>query len=104
MRIFQIHLAKNLLRISFVINAVFSGAATLALVFQCTPVSFFWHQWDGEHQGHCVSAKSVIWSCAAIAFAFDLWLIVLPIPFVARLKLSWQKKVQISIMFVIGAA
>ncbi|KAI9163611.1 hypothetical protein HJFPF1_05229 [Paramyrothecium foliicola] len=104
MRIFQIRLAKLLLLVSFVVNTIFCVSATLALACQCTPVNYFWLQWDGEHEGQCISTKTVVWALAVLAFVFDLWLIVLPVPFIARLKLSWQKKAQTSVMFVIGIA
>jgi hypothetical protein len=104
MRIFQVRLAKNILLTSLVLNILFCASAVISIVCQCTPVTYFWLRWDGEHQGHCVPTKHVVWTFAAIAFIFDLWLVILPIPFIARLKLSWQKKAQASIMFMLGLA
>jgi hypothetical protein len=104
MRIFQIKLAKDLLVYSFVINVVYCISAVTVLACQCSPVNYFWNQWDGEHEGRCLSTEKVVWACAAIAFVFDLWLILFPMAFIARLKLSWQKKLQASIMFIVGLA
>ncbi len=43
-------------------------------IFQCTPISYFWLRWDGEHEGHCVDANKVTLSGGII----DLFCFLLP--------------------------
>jgi hypothetical protein len=27
----------------------------------CRPISFFWTQWDGEHEGHCTNTQLIVY-------------------------------------------
>lgn len=103
LRIFSIPLARPLIIASLALDAAIAIVVVTTMSFQCTPVSYYWTQYeDGEHTGFCVSRLAITWTAAILSIAFDLWIILLPLPFVVRLKLSWQKRVVVSIMFAVG--
>lgn len=72
------------------------------MLFGCTPIDHFWNGWDDQHQGHCISLHAVFWAGAAIDISIDLWILLIPIPFIMRLKLSLRKRVLSGIMFAFG--
>lgn len=80
----------------------FGVANTFTMIFQCTPIFFFWDGWTGEYVGKCIDINTFSWCRAAIEIIIDLTIISLPIPLLLGLKLSWNKKLQILSMFSIG--
>lgn len=79
------------------------GVAYIILtLLQCRPVSFFWERWDGQHHGQCLNAYPLVLSSGIFGVVLDFWLIAVPVPFVIRLQLPWQKKVLVSSMFAVG--
>lgn len=80
----------------------FGAANTFSMIFQCTPISFFWDGWTGEYAGKCININTFSWIRAAIEIIIDLAIISLPIPLLLNLKLNWHKKLQILSMFSIG--
>ena len=80
----------------------FGVANTFSMIFQCTPISFFWNGWTGEYAGKCININAFSWIRAAIEIIIDLAIISLPIPLLLGLKLKWHKKLQILSMFSIG--
>ncbi|PCH05242.1 Hypothetical protein PENO1_023430 [Penicillium occitanis (nom. inval.)] len=72
------------------------------MIFQCTPISFFWDGWTGEYVGKCININTFSWIRAAIEIIIDLAIISLPIPLLLGLKLNWHKKLQILSMFSVG--
>jgi hypothetical protein len=72
------------------------------MIFQCTPVSFFWNGWTGEFAGKCININLFSWIRAGVEICIDLAIISLPIPMLVKLQMSWKKKVQILAMFGIG--
>lgn len=86
--------------VTFVI--CFGVSNTFSMIFQCTPVSFFWDGWTGEHAGKCIKINTFSWVRATLEIVVDLAIITLPIPLLLLLKLNWQKKLQLLAMFSIG--
>lgn len=78
-------------------------AFTLVCLFNCTPVSYIWENWDGEHTGKCINFHIFAWAHAAINITLDITIIALPIPELMDLSMSTKKKVQIIMMFSVGA-
>ncbi|KAF2790229.1 hypothetical protein K505DRAFT_377667 [Melanomma pulvis-pyrius CBS 109.77] len=85
------------------ISTAYGIAFTIACLFNCTPVSFIWENWDGEHKGKCINFHVFAWAHAAINIALDVTIIAVPIPELLKLSLSMKKKVYIIMMFSIGA-
>ncbi|KAI0479211.1 hypothetical protein GGR56DRAFT_665046 [Xylariaceae sp. FL0804] len=102
-RIFgHIKLARQLFQISFVIVSASAVAFLLTFACGCTPTSYWWTQWDGAHEGYCINTNITIWACTIIALAFDVWILVIPLPFIVRLHLPMRKKVLSAVMFGLG--
>lgn len=85
-----------------VFSVCFGISNTFTMIFQCTPVSFFWSGWTGELVGKCININTFSWIRAAVEILIDLAIISMPIPLLLRLKLNWIKKLQILAMFSIG--
>ncbi|KAH7139806.1 hypothetical protein B0J13DRAFT_478123 [Dactylonectria estremocensis] len=80
----------------------FGIANTCAMIFQCTPVPFFWIGWAGETAGTCIDINLFSWIRAAIEIAIDVAIISLPLPSVIKLQMNWKKKIQVLLMFIVG--
>jgi hypothetical protein len=74
------------------------------LIFQCRPISYAWTRWDGEHEGSCINVYAGIFAHAAINMILDLVILILPMPMLAKLHISysWRQKTHIFIMFSFG--
>ncbi|KAI1378020.1 hypothetical protein F4677DRAFT_32716 [Hypoxylon crocopeplum] len=101
-RIFNFTSASKILWLTFVANLIIWIVWFFLSIFQCKPVSYFWDQWDGEHQGSCFATNFVAWSAGAVDLAEDLFLLGLPFPYIRRLRLGLKKKIATSIMFAVG--
>ncbi|KAK7427394.1 hypothetical protein QQZ08_006163 [Neonectria magnoliae] len=80
----------------------FGIANTCAMIFQCTPVPYFWTGWSGETTGSCIDINLFSWIRAAIEIGIDVTILSLPLPTVVKLQMSWKKKFQVLLMFAIG--
>ncbi|RMJ16491.1 hypothetical protein CDV36_003783 [Fusarium kuroshium] len=84
------------------IVACFGIANTCTMIFQCTPIPFFWFGWAGEMTGKCIDINLFSWIRAAIEIAIDVAILSLPLPSVVKLQMSWKKKAQVLLMFALG--
>lgn len=74
----------------------------IAAVFQCTPISYAWTNWDGEHSGTCIPIHKLAWVGAASAITLDIITICLPFFPLYHLPLSRKLKLQVGAMFLVG--
>jgi hypothetical protein len=95
---------NRILQYTMVFNVVYNLSFLVAVICQCNPISDFWTQWEGIHQGHCGNANILMWVAATTGIAFDLWLLALPFPQLLSLNLHWKKKVMGGMMFFVGLA
>ncbi|KAI0137049.1 CFEM domain-containing protein [Xylariales sp. AK1849] len=84
------------------LNICYAVGYVLVLIFQCSPIDGAWLSWDGEYSSQCISINVLGWSAAAINIALDLATIILPLPELFQLSMSWKRKVQILLMFAVG--
>ncbi|KAI0009531.1 hypothetical protein F4779DRAFT_617566 [Xylariaceae sp. FL0662B] len=101
-RIFGSTHISRVLWVTFYSILVFWFAIFLVATFQCRPVSHFWNQWDGEHEGWCMSSGIPTWIGTGGGLVIDLWLLVLPLFYLRGLKLDLKKKIITLIMFAVG--
>jgi hypothetical protein len=94
----------RILQFTMAFNVVYNISFLMAVIFQCHPISDFWTQWSGEHEGHCGNANILAWVAAATGIVFDLWLLALPFPQLLVLNLHWKKKLMGGMMFFVGVA
>lgn len=104
LRVFIDRTFRKAVYIVVVALVCFAIAFFFALIFQCSPVSYAWTNWDSEKHGSCVNVNAGVWSHAALNIFFDLVVLALPIPQLTRLQFtySWKGKAQIGIMFSTG--
>ncbi|SPQ21475.1 21ddf509-0fbb-4637-ba98-7ed8b8a61aa5 [Thermothielavioides terrestris] len=104
LRIFTIGNPRPIVIGTMVVNTALSVGVVLSVAFQCQPVSLFWTRWDLQHEGHCLPSMPVFWSGAIATMVMDVWVILLPLPYVARLQLSLKKRLGVSFMLAIGVS
>lgn len=77
-------------------------AFALISIFQCRPIPFSRKRWDGEHKGTYNNINAQSWAASAINIFLDPFIIFLPMPQLAKLALSFRRKIQIILMFGAG--
>ncbi|KAH7091693.1 hypothetical protein FB567DRAFT_465162 [Paraphoma chrysanthemicola] len=82
------------------ILAMVSGILTVSFI--CTPVSYLWNSWDGEHKGHCLDHNAAVFAQAALSIVADIVTLALAISQVRNLQMSMKKKIGVMIMFSLG--
>lgn len=102
LRIFPGTRIRQLIWGTIILNTIYGIVFIFIGIFQCVPISYYWTNWDKEHQGKCVSINALAWSNAAISIALDIWMIALPISQVVTLNLHWKRKVGVALMFGVG--
>lgn len=102
MRIFPEPRIRRVLWATQALNAMFGIAYVFAAIFQCSPISYNWTRWDGEHEGSCIDITALAWSNAIVSIVFDIWMLAIPMHQLRKLKLHWKRKVGVGIMFIVG--
>ncbi|KAI0145192.1 hypothetical protein GGR57DRAFT_481055 [Xylariaceae sp. FL1272] len=88
--------------ILIVIVVLFGVANTLTIIFQCTPIPYFWTGWSGETTGSCIDINLFSWARAAIEIAIDVAILSLPLRDLIKLQMSWRKRAQVILVFALG--
>lgn len=102
LRIFPAQGVRRLLWGTVVFDVAFGVFFFFLAIFQCTPISYFWQEWDNEHEGHCLNKSAIAWANAAISIALDIWMLAIPLAQLKTLKLHWKKKIGVALMFCVG--
>ncbi|KAK1253300.1 hypothetical protein MKX07_001377 [Trichoderma sp. CBMAI-0711] len=102
--VFPGHKIRRLLIGTAAFNVVFGVVFVVAALMQCIPLHYYWAQYyDDPPQGRCFDLNKFAWANAGLGLAVDVWLIILPMSQVRKLKLHWKKKIGIIIMLTLGA-
>ncbi|KAL4947146.1 hypothetical protein BDW69DRAFT_190465 [Aspergillus filifer] len=72
----------------------------ILLFWVCQPISIFW----GNHDGFCYDMCAFALSNNIINLCMDLWILVLPLPIIFRMRVSTKHKILLSSLFSIGLA
>ncbi|KAL3481552.1 hypothetical protein BJX99DRAFT_253476 [Aspergillus californicus] len=72
---------------------------TFVLSFGCNPVA---KQWDPSIAGSCINTVSSYYGLAGTSLVFDVIIIALPLPILARLQLKLRQKVMLGVLFGLG--
>jgi hypothetical protein len=102
LQIFPFGGSKYAIWLTGVIVCAFGIVFILVSALACQPISHVWNKWDGEHEGRCVDIALIAWTNAAISIGLSLWLISIPLWKLRSLNLKQEKKVYITIMFILG--
>ncbi|KAM7194830.1 hypothetical protein V8F33_007028 [Rhypophila sp. PSN 637] len=102
LRIFGKSGARPYILVGNVLNFMLSLSFTFCVIFQCTPVSYFWNRWDGLHEGFCVDQWTMFLAGGVLATVLDIYFVVLPVRWVMKLQLSRIKKLLTAGMLSFG--
>ena len=102
LRIFPGPRTRAGIRGAIAVNCVLGISLFMASIFACTPIDYYWKQWDGEHQGHCLNISHLTVTGAAITVAMDVWTLAIPLWEIRQLNLGTRKKIQTMILFGLG--
>ncbi|UQC91403.1 uncharacterized protein CLUP02_16938 [Colletotrichum lupini] len=75
------------------VTTVYGIGQILAIVLVCSPVSYNWTQWDGEHQGKCGNVNLMAFINGRVNIAIDFILFILPVT--QFITVSWTLKKKI---------
>jgi hypothetical protein len=102
LRIFRVSKARPLIIASLVLILAEGILYTVPSIFKCQPVNFFWLGWDSQHNGRCINLRVLALVSVILGIACDVWMILLPVPFISKLNLPTKKKIQVSLLFAVG--
>ena len=78
-------------------------AMCISTAAECTPSSYAWTRWDGEHEGHCINTVAQIYLGAALNIFFDVLVFFLPISKLAKLEIApARKRMGVILTFLVG--
>lgn len=95
MRLFPQTTVHTVSRGLIVFTTLLTTAIFFAVVFQCTPVNYAWLQWSGQSKGQCRSFWVLAYIHGAMTILLDLIILLLPMPTVYKLRIKWQRKLQV---------
>jgi len=93
-------------RIIYVTLGVVTAAGisvAVALALQCTPVSYYWNWWKDDAEGHCIHLHGLGLAAGGIGIALDLWIMLIPLPEIRKLRLPLKQKLGLFLVFVAWA-
>ncbi|EOD52442.1 putative integral membrane protein [Neofusicoccum parvum UCRNP2] len=99
LRVFQFHSFRVICLCSIGVVVAGSFSFIAATLFECIPIAY---NWNRQLPGHCINNSAFRWSWAAFNTATDVWVSVLPIPFIQRLQMTRTKKIGLIILFALG--
>ncbi|KAF2019882.1 hypothetical protein BU24DRAFT_419482 [Aaosphaeria arxii CBS 175.79] len=101
-RIFPGVAVRKVILATIIFNALYGITFVIAALSQCQPLSYYWTNWDGEHEGTCININALGWANAAVSIALDIWMLAIPLSQLIHLKLAWRKKIGVAAMFCVG--
>jgi hypothetical protein len=82
------------------ISIAWGTETALVGIFSCTPVKAFWDMAVTEKK--CINTAAFFIANSAVHVVIDITILILPVRKVWGLKMSIQKKVVVSFMFLLG--
>lgn len=83
----------------FVINVGLMIAVFIAVVIQCTPISF---NWDRSVEGHCIAQSELYVAQSATTIVTDIIVLFIPIWIVMDLRMKKKMKAVVIGVFFLG--
>ncbi|CAI0648722.1 unnamed protein product [Colletotrichum noveboracense] len=69
---------------------------------QCRPLQKYWLGWSGDQPGVCMDFNLLVLTHVGFNIALDIWMLILPLTQLYKLKLGLKKKVGVIMMFSVG--
>lgn len=103
LRIFPYQSVRRVLLATAAIVVCYAFAFTIAEIFICRPVDYFWRQWTADdYSGKCIDVRVPIWVYSITGIALDLFIMAIPLSQTRKLKMNWKKKLSVGLMFCVG--
>ncbi|KAF4836787.1 hypothetical protein CGCSCA4_v012310 [Colletotrichum siamense] len=102
LRVFHMSSIRTVLWGTQVFNLILCTLFVLLSIFQCQPIQHYWNGWDGEHAGKCLSLQDIVLTHVAINVGLDVWMLILPLTQIYKLKMPLRRKISVMAMFSVG--
>lgn len=103
LRVFPHRPVRRILWGTIIFNIAYALVYSLTAAFGCTPVSYFWTSWDGQHKGTCIDLNAIAWSGSSISIFVDFWMLAVPLWQVKDLNMRRKQKISVGVMFIVGS-
>lgn len=100
-RIFVTHIFRRIVLATIAFVALWILTITLILALQCRPIERFWNP---HVEGKCFNLVAFSYFTNITNLVTDVWIFLLPIPLIVRLKISRSRKLGLCGVFTIGLA
>ncbi|KAI9794955.1 MAG: hypothetical protein M1833_007329 [Piccolia ochrophora] len=90
---------KILIRLMIGFLSAFYLANMVCKIFLCTPRSKIWNR---TQEGHCLDQNAIFWVTSIVNVVTDFYILVLPLPLIWNLQLRAQKKIGLTLVFMLG--
>ncbi|KAL2795836.1 hypothetical protein BJX66DRAFT_336543 [Aspergillus keveii] len=84
------------------LTVIWGTVSFFVLLFSCWPISYYWNEWDGEHEGRCISHNNILLAHSTINIILDVGVICIPMPTLWNLHMPLEKRLGVCIMFAVG--
>lgn len=104
-RVFELHRSqyRYVIWCGLGLNVAWFGAFGSVALVPCTPVHAFWDKPIlAPSSYNCSSTLSIQLSSGITSVLMDLFVLLLPIPCLLKLKTSWRNKVRVCFIFFMG--
>ncbi|KAF6802706.1 integral membrane protein, partial [Colletotrichum plurivorum] len=102
LRVFSIRKFRTVLWVTQIFNILLGFAYVLLSLVQCQPLQHYWNGWDGEHTGKCADLNTIGLTHVGFNIGLDVWMLILPLTQLYKLKLPRKKKIGVMAMFSVG--
>ncbi|RDW60455.1 CFEM domain-containing protein [Aspergillus mulundensis] len=88
--------------ITLTVTIMWGLGAVFVLLGSCQPISHYWNEWDGEHEGKCISQNDILLAHSIINILLDVVITIMPLPIVVKLHMPLGKRLGVMLMFGVG--
>lgn len=74
-----------------------------SILFECVPIDLSLKAPPGTPGVYCINQTANFWALSISDVVVDLIILIIPIPFVWKLKMPVRHKIAVSVMFLLGA-
>ena len=92
---------KRVIQGTFAMSIIWWVVATLIIIFQCKPISAYWEKY--AYPPYCLETPKLLLGLEVTNLFFDVWVLLIPVSVVKKLKLPSHKKWPVLAIFLMGA-
>lgn len=102
-RIFTVRSFRIIDNFAIALTIIWGMAFTLAVTFQCTPISTIWTQFEMNYTPYCTNQRQYYLAGAVSSLILDFMVFALPFPPLMKLKMSPKQKLGVASIFLLGS-